>query len=130
MVSDQQNHFNDIFAFGVSVYNLVFRFLRKLEMVEYTSNRYKILHKIGEGVHGIVLKAEDLVTKQIVAIKKVSLRNKHGELSLSTIREIKALQHCSSPYVKLFILIKINGFFLNFLQYFDRLWNYWTYFQI
>lgn len=73
--------------------------LNHTKMVEYTSSQYKVLHKIGEGVHGVVLKAEDLTTKQLVAIKKVSLRNKHGEISLNTIREIKSLQHCSCPYV-------------------------------
>lgn len=71
-------------------------------MVEYTTNRYKVLQKIGEGVHGIVLKAQDLSTNRIVAIKKVSLRTKYGEISLSTLREIKTLQNCDCPYVSLF----------------------------
>lgn len=76
--------------------------LRNVEMVEYTTNRYKVLQKIGEGVHGVVLKAQDLSTQRIVAIKKVSLRTKHGEISLSTLREIKTLQNCDCPYVSQF----------------------------
>lgn len=68
-------------------------------MCENSNARYKLLHKIGEGVHGIVLKAQDTVTDRIVAIKKVSLRTKYGEVSLSTIREIKALQHCDCEHV-------------------------------
>lgn len=68
-------------------------------MADSANGRYKYLQKIGEGVHGIVLKAQDLTTGHLVAIKKVSLRTKHGEISLSAIREIKALQHCNSKYV-------------------------------
>lgn len=69
------------------------------KMVEYTTNRYKVSQKIGEGVHGVVLKATDLCTGQMVAIKKVSLRTKYGEISLSALREIKTLQNCDCPYV-------------------------------
>lgn len=68
-------------------------------MAESANGRYKLLQKVGEGVHGIVLKAQDLTTGKMVAIKKVSLRTKHGEISLSTIREIKSLQHCNCKYV-------------------------------
>lgn len=68
-------------------------------MADSASGRYKYLQKIGEGVHGMVLKAHDLTTGKVVAIKKVSLRTKHGEISLSTVREIKALQHCDCKYV-------------------------------
>lgn len=52
-------------------------------MNEYIPNRYKILQKIGEGVHGIVLKAIDTMeNNKVVAIKKVSLRTKFGGESL------------------------------------------------
>lgn len=69
-------------------------------MADGTANvRYKYLQKIGEGIHGMVLKAHDLNTDKIVAIKKVSLRTKYGDISLSTVREIKALQHCDCKYV-------------------------------
>lgn len=50
-------------------------------MNEYIPNRYKILQKIGEGVHGVVLKAIDTTQdNKVVAIKKVSLRTKFGGL--------------------------------------------------
>lgn len=68
-------------------------------MFENSNARYKLLHKIGEGVHGIVLKAQDTYNNRIVAIKKVSLRTKYGEVALSTVREIKALQHCDCDNV-------------------------------
>lgn len=68
-------------------------------MADSANGRYKYLQKIGEGVHGMVLKAQDLSTGNMVAIKKVSLRTKHGDISLSTVREIKSLQHCECKYV-------------------------------
>lgn len=68
-------------------------------MADTANGRYKYLQKIGEGIHGMVLKAHDLTTDRMVAIKKVSLRTKYGDISLSTVREIKALQHCDCKYV-------------------------------
>lgn len=69
-------------------------------MNEYIPNRYKILQKIGEGVHGVVLKAVDTMeNNKVVAIKKVSLRTKFGGISPNTLREIKSLQHADSEYV-------------------------------
>lgn len=62
-------------------------------------NQYKYIQKIGEGVHGIVLKAQNINTGKEVAIKKVSLRTKYGEIALSTVREIKVLQICDCKYV-------------------------------
>lgn len=48
-------------------------------MNEYTPDKYKILQKIGEGVHGVVLKAIDTTqNNKFVAIKKVALRTKFG----------------------------------------------------
>lgn len=78
----------------------LFLFRKKNQvMADGANGRYKYLQKIGEGVHGIVLKAQDLTTGKMVAIKKISLRTKHGEISLSTVREIKTLQHCDCKYV-------------------------------
>lgn len=50
-------------------------------MNEYIPHRYKILQKIGEGVHGVMLKAIDTAeNNKVVAIKKVPLRTKFGGL--------------------------------------------------
>ncbi|XP_055853283.1 cyclin-dependent kinase 20 [Episyrphus balteatus] len=68
-------------------------------MEEYTPSRYKIQEKIGEGVHGYVFKAIDLHANNIVAIKKVALKNKFGNVSLNTLREIKVLQMCKHDYI-------------------------------
>lgn len=74
-------------------------------MNEYVPNRYKILQKIGEGVHGVVLKAIDTTQdNKVVAIKKVSLRTKFGGLSLK--------------FIKKFEIFEV--FLRNFTKYFER----------
>lgn len=56
--------------------------------------RYQMLGRIGEGVHGVVVKARDLSNDdKIVAIKKLTLRTKHGWIAPCAIREIKVLQN-------------------------------------
>lgn len=71
-------------------------------MEDYAPSRYKMLEKIGEGVHGCVFKALDLQRNRPVAIKKVALKNKFGNISLNTLREIKTLQLSKSEYVRMF----------------------------
>lgn len=73
-------------------------------MEEYAPSRYKMLEKIGEGVHGCVFKAIDLQRRRPVAIKKVALKNKFGNISLNTIREIKTLQLSECDYVSMYVL--------------------------
>ncbi|KMZ04975.1 cyclin-dependent kinase 20 isoform X1 [Drosophila simulans] len=68
-------------------------------MEDYAPSRYKMLEKIGEGVHGCVFKAIDLQRNKEVAIKKVALKNKFGNIALNTLREIKTLQLCKSEYI-------------------------------
>lgn len=68
-------------------------------MDDYAPSRYKLIKRIGEGVHGIVIRAIDLTTNRDVAIKKISLRTRHGDLSINAIREIKVLQYCEHKNV-------------------------------
>lgn len=82
-------------------------------MQEYAPSRYKILEKVGEGVHGSVFKAIDLKRNRFVAIKKVVLKNKFGNISLNTVREIKILQLVNCEYV----CMTVNAFILN--KYFN-----------
>ena len=68
--------------------------------LDYAPSRYKLLQKIGEGVHGVVIKAIDLQDdNKMVAIKKVALKNKYGGILTNTIREIKSLQQCEHENV-------------------------------
>lgn len=70
--------------------------------LEYSPSRFEVLHKIGEGVHGVVMKAIDLeCNNKLVAIKRVALRNKYGSIATNTIREIKSLQQCDNENVSL-----------------------------
>lgn len=62
-------------------------------MNEYIPNRYKILNKIGEGVHGVVLKAIDTLDRnKPVAIKKVALRTKLGGEKFDEIGKVQDFQ--------------------------------------
>lgn len=71
-------------------------------MDDYMPSRYQLLGRIGEGVHGVVVKARDLQSDdKMVAIKKLSLRTKFGVISLNTVREIRALQHCRCDNVSI-----------------------------
>ncbi|KAJ3393550.1 Cyclin-dependent kinase 20 [Entophlyctis sp. JEL0112] len=54
--------------------------------------RYKIINKIGEGAHGVVLRAKCIETGITVALKKVPLRRIEDGIPSTILREIKALQ--------------------------------------
>lgn len=70
-------------------------------MDDYAPSHYKLIKRIGEGVHGVVIRAIDLTNNKDVAIKKISLRTRHGDLSINAIREIKVLQYCDHKNVKI-----------------------------
>ncbi|KAJ3414846.1 Cyclin-dependent kinase 20, partial [Chytridiales sp. JEL 0842] len=55
-------------------------------------DQYKVITKIGEGAHGIVLKAICVETGEQVALKKVPLRRIDEGVPNTILREIKALQ--------------------------------------
>jgi cell cycle related kinase len=55
-------------------------------------DRYKILEKLGEGAHGVVLKAKFIETGEIVALKRVPLRKLEYGVPNTIVREIKALE--------------------------------------
>jgi serine/threonine protein kinase len=76
---------------------------------------YVVLGRVGEGAHGIVMKARHRFTGEVVALKKVALKSHNqqqqrpeeggaggGEgwlINEPTIREIKALQELNSIHV-------------------------------
>ena len=69
-------------------------------------NNYRIIDKIGEGAHGVVLKASHISSGAVVALKKIPLRNlssnEPAAIPNNILREIKSLQQLSHPNVRLF----------------------------
>jgi cyclin-dependent kinase 2 len=55
-------------------------------------DRYQKLEKIGEGTYGVVYKARDVVTNDIVALKKIRLEGEDEGVPPTAIREISVLK--------------------------------------
>lgn len=62
---------------------------------------YTVTGRIGEGAHGVVVKAKHNLTGRSVALKKIPLRRLDQGMPATALREIKALQQIKSPYVSL-----------------------------
>jgi len=77
---------------------------------------YCFLGRIGEGAHGIVFKAKQIQSGEIVALKKVPLRRLEDGVPNTALREIKALQQIEHPnVVKLYdVFPHATGFVLVF----------------
>lgn len=54
--------------------------------------RYQRLEKIGEGTYGIVYKARDKVTSDVIALKKIRLEHEDEGVPSTAIREISLLK--------------------------------------
>ena len=63
------------------------------------SDRYEKQSKIGEGTYGIVYKAKDLQTSEIIALKKIRLENEDEGVPSTAIREISLLKECDHPNI-------------------------------
>lgn len=73
-------------------------------------DRYNIICKVGEGAFGVVLKAEDLESNKIVALKQIPLKNvEDGILPDAVIREIQALRNLKHENI-----LKLFSFFPKF----------------
>ncbi len=65
-------------------------------MTSSKKERYEKIDKIGEGTYGVVYKAKDMKTNDIVALKKIRLLADEEGIPSTAIREIsllKELQH-------------------------------------
>ncbi len=61
-----------------------------------SSHTYEKICKIGKGTYGVVYKVKDLITKEIVAMKKIKFDDKDESTPCTALREIailKALRH-------------------------------------
>jgi cell cycle related kinase len=81
-------------------------------------NDYEVLGTVGEGAHGIVLKARHLINGDIVALKKVSVKKLEEEgIPIQLIREIKALQFVKHENIVDFIEVFPQG--ISFVMAFE-----------
>lgn len=62
-------------------------------------DKFTVSGRIGEGAHGVVLKAVDNTNNREVALKKVLLKRIEDGIPISIIREVKTLQTLKHPYV-------------------------------
>ena len=62
-------------------------------------NKYKKLEKLGEGTYGVVYKAQNLMTGEFVAIKKIRLEKEDDGVPSTAIREISLLKNLKHPNV-------------------------------
>jgi len=60
---------------------------------------YSIIGRVGEGAHGVVFKAKQIQSGEVVALKKVPLRKIEDGIPNTALREIKALQQIEHPNV-------------------------------
>ena len=63
------------------------------------AERYQRTEKIGEGTYGIVYKAIDKVTNEIVALKKIRLEHEDEGVPSTAVREISLLKEINHPNV-------------------------------
>mmetsp|Transcript_51659 Transcript_51659/g.121272 ORF Transcript_51659/g.121272 Transcript_51659/m.121272 type:complete len:368 (+) Transcript_51659:263-1366(+) len=65
--------------------------------------RYTDLHKVGEGTFGVVYRARDKETGQLVAIKRIKLQTQHGHqcpgVEISALDEIRLLFELHHPNI-------------------------------
>lgn len=87
-------------------------------------DNYTITGRIGEGAHGLVLKAIHNSTGNNVAIKKVSLKRIDDGIPASIIREVKTLQELDHPYVRKKSNKKMTFNYNNFLISINKKYNF------
>ncbi|CCM02732.1 uncharacterized protein FIBRA_04839 [Fibroporia radiculosa] len=63
------------------------------------NGRYSKIEKIGEGTYGVVYKARDVTTNQVVAMKKIRLEAEDEGVPSTAIREISLLKELKDDHV-------------------------------
>mmetsp|Transcript_54508 Transcript_54508/g.62474 ORF Transcript_54508/g.62474 Transcript_54508/m.62474 type:complete len:311 (+) Transcript_54508:204-1136(+) len=64
-----------------------------------STERLQKIEKIGEGTYGVVYKARDRTTGEIIALKKIRLEHEDEGVPSTAIREISLLKEIQHPYV-------------------------------
>ena len=74
---------------------------------------YEKLGRIGEGTYGVVYRARDKKTNEIVALKKVRMDREKDGVPITTLREVRILQHCCSHENIVHLMRVVQGNQLN-----------------
>lgn len=83
--------------------------------------RYRKLEKIGEGTYGVVYKAKDLATGEIVALKKIRLEAEDEGIPSTAIREISLLKELQHPnIVRLYDVVHTEHKLTLVFEYLDQ----------
>lgn len=83
--------------------------------------RYEKLDKIGEGTYGIVYKARDKVTREIIALKKIRLEAEDEGIPSTAIREISLLKELQHPnIVRLYDVVHTERKLTLVFEYLDQ----------
>jgi len=90
-------------------------------MAAETVSKYTKLEKLGEGTYGVVYKAKDMVSGEIVALKKIKLEQEEEGVPSTAIREISLLKETQHEnIVKLMDVIQApNKLYLVF-EFLDK----------
>jgi serine/threonine protein kinase len=84
-------------------------------------DRYLRLEKVGEGTYGVVYKSRDLVTGEIVALKKIRLEAEDEGVPSTAIREISLLKELSHPnIVRLLNVVLHDGKLYLVFEFLDK----------
>lgn len=83
--------------------------------------RYQKLEKIGEGTYGVVYKARDRVTNEVVALKKIRLEEEDEGIPSTAIREISLLKELQHPnIVRLYDVVHTERKLTLVFEYLDQ----------
>ncbi|GAB9465701.1 Cyclin-dependent kinase 2 [Globisporangium polare] len=87
-------------------------------------DRYQRIEKggsIGEGTYGVVYKSMDLVTKQVVALKRIRLETEDDGIPSTALREISVLRELEHPnIVSLLDCLQEDGKLFLVFEYVDK----------
>jgi len=62
-------------------------------------DKYQKLEKLGEGTYGVVYKAKDIKTGDVLALKKIRLESVEEGIPSTAIREIALLKDLQHPNI-------------------------------
>ncbi|CAK0782912.1 hypothetical protein CVIRNUC_006107 [Coccomyxa viridis] len=62
-------------------------------------SNYEKISRIGEGTYGVVYKARDRTTGEVVALKQVRMERERDGIPVTSMREIRVLQQCRHPNI-------------------------------